>query len=204
MKKTFFASMPKSGTHLFEQAVDRDKVNIPSSWPLGRQVRKILNHRNSSFVGGHILPRGCVINAIQDRVIVFVYRETTQDMLCSYCHFYNRPKKYLASPQYEHMLGEEWVEAEDRLLWVIENIKPFYDEMMQWKLIADYVLTYEEMVERPEKAFASLRDVFHRSLDSMVAKSKYRGGKHYRRGVIGGWRDDFEPHHVEAYERIWG
>lgn len=172
---------------------------IPFAGTLEEQSQ-MLENLEWPFAYGHLLPREEIINACKDRTILYLDR-TEGDTLVSW-KYHNNNRSFLSTPEYPFK-QDEYEKADDKLLWLIENVKPFFDEMKKWREIADYTLTYEGLMNMPIETLWPISSKLNLHLQRLVRRSKFRGGRTYRKGVIGSWGMETEEIHREKFGEIW-
>jgi len=147
---------------------------------------------------GHILPTERVLRNADPYTVIFLHRDP-RDIIPSWLAHCR--KRWMSSPLMP--LDEDSFKAsEDKILWLIENLPPFYFKMMEWTKRADYIVRYEDLIDDPMKTLHDIivdLDIDYKQVNHMrTVKNRF-----YRRGGKGHWKLDFEPHHVEAFNRIW-
>lgn len=201
MSNVLLSTVPKSGSHLMLYILGGAE-KVPLSHGLEDQAMQI-EESSSPKVWGHLLPRQEILEAASDRDTVFLHRDP-RDILVSWLHHNEGYNGLTFISGTEYRFDElEFEDADDRLLWLIERVKPFYDELMEWAGLADYVVTYEGLMTNPMAELGVLAAGLGLDLETLVERSKYRDGLYYRKGNVGGWKDVFEPQHLEAYRDIW-
>jgi hypothetical protein len=190
-------TIPKSGTHLAQHVFALGWFFASHYADVPAITKILLTHPP---VTGHIVPHPKVLKTIREsgRTVIFLHRE---------------PKDTIVSMAHHAMeLGDIWspftpwgdhaVDRSDPLLWLIENIKPWHDYLMDWTEYADFVITYEQLINMPDDNIFKVSDFLGLDRRGVLRRSKDRV-KRFRTGKSGNWKDEFEPRHMEAYERIW-
>jgi hypothetical protein len=184
------------------RSIDKRWKKINFTDTLEKQAKELwLITGGRNWRWGHLLPRSEILEATQNRKRIFLHRDF-RDTLVSWTYHNKNQSRFLSTPEYP-LSYEEYKESDDKLLWLLERAYPFFQEMMKWVDIADYVFTYEEIMTNPRKTFKDFAYQEHLNLERMVEKSKERKGRYFRKGIIGGWVNYFEPHHLEVYDKYW-
>jgi hypothetical protein len=153
--------------------------------------------RQCDMITGHIVPHPRILREVEDWKVIFLHRDPRDTIVSMRYHWEKRP---IWSPHSSwEQDGMDW---HDPYMWLIENIKPWYDTMMQWTELADYVVEYENLINLPHPQIEVVSDALGLEYDEVVKRSKDKVGR-FRKGGSGGWEAEFYPRHIEAYERIW-
>ena len=195
--KVMMTSIPKSGTHLLQNILDLGGWFAPHFSKVDILINEWLEQ---PIFTGHIIPHPKILAELEEtgHTVIFLHREPKDTIVSVKYHWVDR------SPIWSPYTGYEkfGMDFTDPILWLIENFKPFYDYMMEWTVYADHVITYEQIINMPNEHVLSVVDAF--GLDRPGARKRSRQKvKRYRTGKSGNWKHEFEPHHIEAYERIW-
>jgi len=94
-------------------------------------------------------------------------------------------------------------EGDERMGLIIENICPLFDGYLPWLDEDITVLRYEDVLDKPEEALAPVAEAVDISLDVLVERSKFRGGKTFRKGVAGEWRHEFSGDHLRRFNQLY-
>ena len=191
-------TIPKSGTHLAQHMFELGGLFAPHNHKVDIIVQAWMT--GGAPLTGHIVPHPYILREIENYgwTTIFLHRDPKDTIVSMKYHWEER------SPIWSPYCG--WQESDynwdDGLLWLIENINPWFDYMMTWTEIADYVITYEQITHMPSDSVFKVSDMLGLSRDSVMQHSKDKV-KRYRTGASGNWKHEFEPHHLEAFERIW-
>ncbi len=156
---------------------------------------------------------------------VFVLRDP-RDVAVS-MHYYVMKSK---GKHYHFPLYNQLQTNEERLLRVIEgfgdgetsynvnsesipNLKLFYEAYLPWiESPNTYVVKFEDLIN-PTKKYEEVQELLkfleitpsNANIDRMIQRGQNpkRSGT-FRKGKTGGWKDEFQPEHIEAFERVFG
>lgn len=190
-------SIPKSGTHLAQNTLDLGAKFLPHNSSLKALLYGGLDH---DLATGHIYPHPQIVADVKEsgQIVIFLHREP-KDTIVSWGHHWVT-RAPIWSPFCLWKEGDlDW---SDPLLWLIENIKPFYDGMMEWTRHATYVITYEQLLNMPHPNVMRVADALRLDHAGVMKRSKEKVTR-YRTGKSGNWKYEFQPHHMEAFRRIW-
>ena len=93
---------------------------------------------------------------------------------------------------------------DDKLDFLLTHTKPLMEMFIGWMDEDIHKLRYEDLLTMPRKVLAPIAEETGISLDTMVNRSKFRGGLTYRAGRTGDWKDEFGKHHVEKFKSTFG
>jgi len=160
---------------------------------------------------------------------VFLYRDL-RDVAVSQAHHIFDEGPDSATWMHEHKDFYRMLDGFDAvLLAVIEGLGPYPGVVQRWTEYAPWmdseralVVTYEQMRQEPERTAAGILlyliriatdlldgnqfgiemapDDVKRLAAQMVEKTGKPSGT-FRKGIVGGWREEFKPEHVEAFKR---
>ena len=196
--KYLLTSIPKSGTHLAQHTLELGQFFVPHNSKIDVILAKWM--WQVPLLTGHIVPHPRILKEVKEEgwATIFLHREP-RDTLVSMRH-HCEERSIIWSPYCGW--AEDDYDYSDGLLWLIENIKPWYDYMMTWTEIADYVITYEQITHMPSENVFKVSDALGLDRRRVVQRSKQKV-RRYRTGKSGNWKEEFEPHHHEAFGRIW-
>ena len=199
----WLASFPRSGNTFFRNILF-EVYGIKSS-AYHKDEKRTLNKQYASFelVKTHLLPAHLPAE-FQNKKSVYIIRDG-RDCLVSIAH-HRKDITEKGSPFYNNLL-EAILAAEGSYFggWS-ENVK-------QWTEKADIVIRFEDLIKNPIKEVEKLRSIFDLPNPDIsklpnfkvlkFGKPKYGGNtalKHFRKGKIGGWKDDLPP---ELHRLFW-
>ena len=204
-RNILFTTIPKSGTHLVLPVLDQlnvSKIRIMIRHTTTTQVR---DFHKGKIAWGHMLPRPIILERSKHYLArIFLYRNF-RDTLVSWNHWF-QTEFFLGVPEYQwKQEHEEYRQSKDKLLWLIENVHPYFTEMMEWVDIADHVLFYDELMYDPAcSAVRQLADNLGLDWKATAEILRRRYSPTYRRACPGAWVEHFEYQHTMAYYKHWG
>ncbi len=188
----FATSIPKAGSHLLYHILGFSKYE-------GKNINGILKFKEGWY-GGHI---GHNPQLHSNKVRIFLRRHPG-DILVSWAHFLEKTKGQKDNPFNLRQLAEQGLDvlkAKDKLNFLLTYLKPFIEGFTGWMEEPIYKLRYEDLLTKPREVLAPVAVSLGCSLDTMVDRSKFRGGMTFRTGRIGDWKDEFKPHHLKKFKR---
>ena len=155
--------------------------------------------RQSHLITGHIIPHPKILKEVQEEgwMVIFLHRDPRDTIVSMVQHWKKRPiwSPYCSWEEY----GMNW---DDPILWLIENIKPWFDYMHEWKRHTRYVMEYENLINLPHPQIEQITGELGLGYLGVVQRSKEKV-RRFRKGGSGGWVNEFKPHHIERYNEIW-
>jgi len=143
-----------------------------------------------------------------DKVRIFLRRHPG-DILVSWMYFLKTVGEYDKRGPFNFPeladRGMDVHKSRDKLNFLLIYAKPIIEKFIGW--MGDdkvHKLRYEDLITNPEEALATVAHDLGCSLDVMVERSKFRGGRTFRAGRIGDWKDEFKKHHLVKFKRNYG
>lgn len=151
------------------------------------------------MITSHIIPHPKILKEVEeeDWMVIFLHRDPRDTIVSMRYHWERRP---IWSPY--SGWDKDGMDWHDPIMWLIENVKPWFDYMHEWKEHTPYVVEYENLIRMPHPQIKHVSDALELEYKGVVKRSKDKV-KRFRKGGSGGWVDEFDPRHIEAYERIW-
>lgn len=200
MRKIFMVSIPRSGTHWLGRIIGMSWYVVSFAVSLEEQIDDIGEFKRSKNRKGrgHVLPVQQIVDAVSDMPVIFIHRDP-KDTLTSWAN-YNRKRRFLRTWKYWWDI-DGYFDSKDKLAWLIERTKPFFDEMLEWKSIADCTVTYEGLHGDPVNELTGIANLLDRNVYDLAERSLSRKGA--RMGYVGTHRDVFSERHYEIFDEIW-
>ena len=187
-------SIPKSGTHWVRNMLIPGAPFLSFSFTTKRAAARI---RDEKHVVGHFVPRGKILEAAQETDTLFLSRDPKDTLTSWYHHCVER--SVIKSPFLPYK-RDEFIHADDKLLFLIQNLKPFFDEMHQWKSYVTHI-KYDD-IKKDVSVMKPICKQFGIGYGGVVARYEKKV-KRYRTGTTGEWEKLFKPHHLDAFNELW-
>jgi len=204
----FMTTLPKSGTYLLNHILRLE-------WPVYEGKRINFKFRDCEkwyfqycfispgrhHIRGHIGYSEPILQLIGNRIPFFLYRDP-RDIIVSWAYYMDETPD---NSPIATIKGVDIKHSSDRIAVLIETlpfiVRPFLGWLDYEKIIS---LRFEDIINNPEQALEPVAAVIPEPLEYLVARSKMRASPTYRRAKLGNWHDEFQPHHIKAFEAIWG
>ena len=140
---------------------------------------------------------------IKDYKKIFMYR-SFRDTLMAWLHWNDTPKRMINPTGYRFSsMQRHYRKIDDKLMWLIENVFPYFRDMMKWCEHVDVAVYYEDLLTRPRETLAPVADLLNIDLDTMVKNAAMRKSATYRLASPGHWYHHFTDEHLERFYEIW-
>ncbi len=195
MNDVFVTSVPKSGTHLLYYI-----LGFPEDGGVFRELG--IDFGNECYADH--APHDSELHA--DKVRIFLRRHPG-DILVSWAYYLEEVQEFYRSPfNFPELAakGMDIQEAKDKLNFLLIHAKSVIEGFVGWMGEDIHKLRYEDLLNKPREVLAPIAADIDCSLDLLVAKSRFRGGRTFRAGRIGDWKDEFKPHHLKRFELDFG
>jgi len=215
VKHRFLGSFPKSGTHLMRHILGMEEEQshlVPIM--LGNMTSPINVRFYENGISGHLACHPFVFELLGDMPKFFIIRDP-RDIIVSWAHFaskigYNHvlARLYNLDNQITRVTGVNHYDivdvksAKDKIMALIKTVCPFMQGFLDWPNHATTV-RYEKLLSDPEEELAPVAEILDEPLDMLVERSKFRGGKTFRKGVAGEWKKEFQYRHNTLFNEIF-
>jgi hypothetical protein len=166
-------------------------------------------------ISGHLACHPRVLELVDGMDKFFIVRDP-RDIIVSWKHFASKiginhalarlgnldAQLYRTTGIVAHRLEADIVGAKDKIMVLIKTILPFMTSFLNWPEHAT-VVRYEKLLSEPEKELAPVAEILDESLDKLVERSKFRGGKTFRKGVAGEYKKEFNFYHRQMFNEIF-
>lgn len=205
-KVPIVTTIPKSGTHLLwhilglererSRIVEMAFVEDPLAWGHWSQRMRIFPNGKA----GHIYCNRWTAKMFKTGVGIFLRRHPA-DILLSWFHYLDKVKD---DDRFNFMIlqrmGIDIHKSEDKLDFLINNTVGMFEQFMGWMNEDVHKISYEDLMTKPMEVLAPIADDLGWDLDDMVERSTLRKSFTFRKGNIGDWKNEFQPHHVDRLE----
>jgi len=156
-------------------------------------------------ISGHLACHSIVFDLISDMENFFITRDP-RDIIVSWAHYAKKLGDHHILARLYKMdtnlkgaaVAADIKGADDRIRVLIESMRPYMTHFLDWPQYA-HTVTYEGLINDPEKELAEVAEILEEPLDELVERSRFRGGKTFRKGVPGEWRHEFTDEHNELF-----
>ena len=195
--RVIFTSIPKSGTNWLYHILKLPRGIVSATSSESTVYKHIKKER---IAKGHIYPTPKIIEAaMRHDVRIFLYRDPRDTIVSWYHHCEDRAFiTHAFFPWTKH----DYDSAPDKMMHIIESLKPFYDGMMKWMRHATHVLKYDAVKIIPRVELAPVCDVLGVDIEEAMQRWPKRA-RMFRTGNMDNWKYEWSEKHKEAYERIW-
>ena len=191
-------TIPKSGSNWIRNILDLPK-GVVSATADEDEIIEIL--KAEEIIRGHIYPTPAIVAVAGGHYpIIFLHRDP-RDIIISWYH--HCQKRSVIQHRFLGFVKRDYDLAPRKMMFLIENLKPFYDGMMQWTKHATHVLKYEDVKIDPGKALAPLCDALGVDLEEALGRVNNRA-RMFRTGNMGNWQYEWTNEHKAYFEEIWG
>lgn len=200
------STIPKSGTHLLWNILELDRnaskikdfkiVFDPMAF--GYWSQRWRQFENG--ISGHIYHTTEMARLFQINCGIFLRRHPA-DVLVSWLHYLPkaRAETFLFPMLREFEL--DIMKSDDRLDFLIENTPALFIQFLKWMDEPIHLLRFEDLITKPREVLAPVAKDLGMDLDLMVERSKIRESHTFRKGDIGDWKKEFQPHHIEKFTK---
>ncbi len=203
----FLSSFPKSGTYLMRHILELDDEESKMvSISVGDNRHPVNYRAYPNGISGHLECHKIVFDLARDMNKFFIIRDP-RDIVVSWLHYANKIGGHHALRRLRRIdINVKNVVnikgAEDRMMAVIKSVRPYMTGYLDWSEHATTV-RYEKLLSEPEKELATVAEILGEPLDKLVERSKFRGGKTFRKGVAGEWKKEFSQDHIKFFDEIY-
>ena len=195
MSKPFLVSIPKSGTHLMRHILGMKREN---SQVVDTKFDLMTWRFRKDDVGasGHMVYWPGYMDKLGDYTAIFLIRDP-RDIIVSWSHYDQAASKWFRI--FED--GDEVLDMEDYQDKIMFLLRMLYDRfvLMAGWMYDSLVIRYEGLLNNPRKELAPIASALDCGLEDLVERSKFRGGRTYRKGVAGEWRKEFTEEHINYF-----
>jgi len=204
----FLTNFPKVGTHLMRHILGmRLDESLLIGIEVGRENNALVMQRCRLYptgISGHILPIPELL-AFAQEVPSFLLLRNPRDTIVSWHHWLDKAIRGSRLTWAEDgVLNYKDFEGDARKDVLIENLYVSMEEFAPWLETDIIVIHYESILETPEKALAPVAEAIGADLDVLVEKSRFRGGKTFRKGVAGEWKHEFTKKQLSRIDELYG
>ena len=208
MSFCFLTNCPKAGTYLMRQILGmRQEERSIIRLEVGR-YRDIAAVQSATIyptgISGHILPIPAMVR-LSNGLPSFILYRNPRDIIVSWYYYVDKiSRKHRVTKIGNSNLNYKDFEGEDRKNLLIGNLHGQMAPMLPWGDTDIIPLRYEGLLECPEEELAPVSAASGIDLDVLVERSRYRGGKTFRKGVAGEWRHEFSDKQKKKIDELYG
>ena len=105
--------------------------------------------------------------------------------------------------------GKRLSEKDDPLLWCIRLAPYWWKGWLPWieNKVPDLILRFEDLVgPNKRQIIGQLAEKIgpEFSVDEALARIDPNKSMTFRKGLVGEWKNEFQPHHIKLFEEIMG
>jgi hypothetical protein len=78
------------------------------------------------------------------------------------------------------------------------------EKMLPWQDTDIIHIRYENLLDNPDKELVPVVAALGTPLDVLVERSRFRGGKTFRKGLVGEWKHEFNRRQKERFNELYG
>ena len=200
----FLTSFPKSGTyflrHILELKDEESKVVQISVVPQGKRPANFRVYPKG--ISGHLVCNEVVLELARNMDKIFIVSDP-RDIIVSWAHYGKKlgdhhalARLHRVDPSLKRVLrvkGED-----DRITIMLTAIRRYMTGYLDWPKYA-HTVRYEGLINDPATELAEVAAILDEPLDELVERASFRGGKTFRKGVVGEWRHEFTDRHNELF-----
>jgi len=204
----FLTNFPKVGTHLMRHILGmRLDESLLIGIEVGREYDALLMQRCRLYptgISGYILPIPELL-AFAQEVPSFLLLRNPRDAIVSWHHWLDKASRdsRLAWVK-DSDLNYKDFEGAARKDLLIENLYVSMEEFDPWLDTDITVLRYEGLIESPETELVPVAEALGTPLDVLVERSRFRGGKTFRKGLVGEWKHEFTKKQLSRFDELYG
>ena len=211
MTRMLFITIPKSGTHILNQATTRRQYdNLPWGSMIyepvpNEQTLEGIYKQDQLVARTHVSYHPLYELALRDSntKAIFLYRDP-RDMLVSYYEWVKKLGHGGASiPGLIDDVGD-FLDSPDPIMEMLYFWGEHVRRYIPWMFVPDVMpLKFEELVANKEGVCQEIIDFWGTSpygnAEAMASRIKPSTSDTFRKGVVGDWRNYFQPHHIEEF-----
>jgi len=224
--RLFVTTMPKTGTHLLLQILTPYKWmpqvegytyinflynhNVIGKKSGGRAKKATLRYLNSydGKVCAHLPYDIEFLEALKNKptYIVQLIRDPRDTALALYHNALAGARQNYFNIEFSD--GSVLSEKDDPLWWAIKLSPDWWKGWTPWieNKIPDLILRYEDLIgPNIRNVLQPIADNIEGfNIDIAISNINPQTSKTFRRGIAGGWKEEFKPHHIKLVEEILG
>ena len=206
----FLTNCPKAGTHLMRQVLGMRAgegttmaLRVASHDGVGLFQKCMLF---PGGISGEIGPPTAEAVRLTQLFPSFTIIRDPRDIIVSWHHYIDvvARERRISMVESDKSLNYKDYDGDARKDLLIETVHETIERFLPWGDTDVVATRFEDIIERPEEALVPVAKRIGTPLDVLVERSKFRGGKTFRKGLVGEWKHEFNDKQKKRFDELYG
>ena len=206
----FLTNCPKAGTHLMRQVLGM-RAGEGTTMAL-----RVASHEGAGLfqkcmlfptgVSGEIGPPSAEILRFAQLMSSFTIIRDPRDIIVSWHYYVNTVgrERRISIVEHDRSLNYKDYDGDARKDLLVETVYRTIERFLPWGDTDIITVRFEDIIERPMKALAPVAKRTGIPIDTLVERSLFRGGKTFRKGLVGEWKHEFNSKQKKRFNELYG